>query len=171
MSLPDDVFNPSGSKAPVDSGNRLGLLSCAPIIFPGKLIEPGGRFDFQVFVFDTRCPVVEWLVRALQEWEQDEWGPGRSSVTLESVELAVSPEETHVLLRNNRLLARFLLRSPSFDSHSTEPCSVLRVHFLSPTELKENGTLVTEPQFHVLAARARDRILRSTLFTRLRAAT
>lgn len=79
----------------------------------GKLIEPGSRFDFQVFVFDTRCPVVEWLVRALQEWEQDGWGPGRSSVTLESVELAVSPKNRTFFFAIIDCSPRFLLRYPS----------------------------------------------------------
>jgi len=99
--------------------------------------EPGQFLCFDVHLFETRRPLIEVFTAALSEMGQRGIGPaaGRMELTgIESTPLALS------------------LAAPPTAIDS------VTVEFLTPTELKGDGGLVSEPLFPILFARVRDRI-------------
>jgi hypothetical protein len=103
----------------------------------GKTIQPEERFWFDVNLFETRNPPLEPFALAFGRLAKEGLGPQRGRANLISVE--------------QRPI------SISLDPNSTD-ARTLRVEFVTPTELKSGHRLVTRPDFHVLFARARDRV-------------
>lgn len=101
------------------------------------VFEPGRSLGFDVHVFETRRPLIELFTAALSEMGQRGVGPAAGRMDLTSIESA-----------------------PLAFSLAAPPTAVdsLTVEFLTPTELKADGGLVSEPLFPILFARVRDRI-------------
>lgn len=96
----------------------------------GQVFAPGQTFHFDFRLFDLREP---WLP-ALRD----------AFAALHGAELTgVSGADAPMILP---------LDPPA------DPVQRVRVEFLTPTELKAGGGLAQRPEFHVLAARIRDRI-------------
>jgi hypothetical protein len=105
----------------------------------GVTVPAGGRFHFDLNLFTLDPFARDCLVRAFDDMGREGFGAGRGTADLEwpagtgdIVSLALSPVA------------------------SAPPR--IRVHFLTPTELKHEGRVVERPRFAILFARVRDRI-------------
>jgi len=103
----------------------------------GAAFDAGQSFRFDVHVFDTRRPLTEVFTAALKDMGERGIGPGSGRAELTSVESVP-------------LVLPLAALPTAIDS--------VTVEFLTPTELKADGGLVTEPLFPILFARVRDRI-------------
>ena len=134
----EPIFAPRGR-----AGSPSGLAEWPrPFVFRSAhlddaMFEPGQPFRFDVHIFETRRSLIEIFTAALGEMGRRGMGPGAGRVELASVEAAP--------------LALSLAVPPA-------PIDSVTVEFVTPTELKGDGRLVTEPLFPVLFARVRDRI-------------
>ena len=103
----------------------------------GRSIAPGETFHFDLHLFDTTREWFDILRTAFTQLGQNGWGPSRGRVRLtgasqEAVRIPLDPVARSV---------------PG-----------LSVDFITPTELKSSGETATEPRFHTLFSRARDRV-------------
>lgn len=116
----------------------------------GCVAAPGQKFWFDINLFDTRAPLVEYLEKAFREVAQGGLRLGR--LELESVE---------------QLDREGCVQSgPPISIPLTSPRAAtdrIRVVFRTPTDLQRNGESIAEANFGALFARARDRV--STLRT------
>jgi hypothetical protein len=102
----------------------------------GAVLAPETEFYFQINVFCALEPARQYFTETFSKLSEVGIGPRRGraellSVETEAVAVSLEPEE--------------------------EVTSAI-VHFLTPTELKGEGTLVQQPEFPILFARARDRV-------------
>ena len=100
-------------------------------------MAPGDSFRFDVHLFDTKDPPVDYLVQAFAELAHAGLGPRRGRAELAGVD-----------------------RKPitlSLDP-VPEPVSRVLVRFLTPTELKHGAELAERPEFPILMSRIRDRV-------------
>ena len=104
----------------------------------GRAVAPGQEFWFDVNIFETRYPVVEYFERAFRELASEGLGPGRGRADLLSVEQL---EPISVPLEADLQETRRI-----------------RVAFRTPIELKSNAEPAAKPEFGILFARARDRV-------------
>ena len=103
----------------------------------GRTIGRGQPFHFDLHLFDTRDPAVEAFTGAFARVAEAGLGANRSKAALQSsehrmVQLSLMPKRGHV--------------------------DRVRVRFATPTEMKADGRLVTEPRFQILISRIRDRV-------------
>jgi len=121
----------------------------------GRTIAEGGRFCFDVHVFDLRAPVLAYFRRAFAEFGAQGIGPGHGRVALESVERVDMEDRTGpVSVEAMDGIARSVV---ALDAEPV-PVDRVRIRFATPTELKSGGGLVKRPEFPVLFGRLRDRI-------------
>jgi hypothetical protein len=90
-------------------------------------------------VFDMRGPLVGSLQPAFEELARQGIGPHRGRAELAGVKGCTAPKEL------------------SLEPDPLAPRRV-RVHFVTPTELKSGHQVADRPEFSVLAARIRDRL-------------
>jgi hypothetical protein len=103
-----------------------------------QAIGPGQSFWFNVNVFETRYPVVEYFERTLRELAVEGLGPARGRADLLSAEQ---------------------LEPISIPLDADWPAThQIRVAFRTPTELKGDAERAMKPEFGILFARARDRV-------------
>ncbi len=105
----------------------------------GVTVAPEAGFGFTVNLFLTEKAVVAALVDAFQKLALEGLGPGRGRAEL----LRVSGDDVPLLVG---------IEEPSPRTRK------IRVDFLSPTELKHDGRIVSRPEFPILFARIRDRV-------------
>jgi hypothetical protein len=103
----------------------------------GQTIHPGEQFHFDVNLFDLEESSRAYLALTFAELAREGLGPGRGRAELLSAEgprlcLTMQPDEN--------------------------PVQRVRVHFVTPTELKSGSQLVSRPEFPVLFGRLRDRV-------------
>jgi len=122
----------------------------------GRTIPEGGRFCFDVHVFDLRAPVLAYFRRAFAEFGGQGIGPGHGRVSLESFEQVDMEDHSEPvgIQESSDGTARSVLLLDA------EPIPVDRVgvRFVTPTELKSGGGLAKRPEFPILFGRLRDRI-------------
>ncbi len=118
----------------------------------GLTIPPDGSFFLDVHVFDLRAPVLPQFRAAFAQLALRGIGPGRGRTELERVEqMDLDEHGTEV---------GEIPGPPSAMPLDPDPTAQhqVRVRFLTPTELKSDGTRVERPVFPILFARLRDRI-------------
>ncbi len=126
----------------------------------GCTVRVGERFHFDLNLFDIHNAAVAYLVLAFAQLAREGLGPGRSRVQLESVAQLDDKGQPAMAIFDG---ASLLLKegAPPLELHlnpPAEPVTRLRVHFLTPTELKTAQQIAPRPEFSILAARIRDRI-------------
>jgi len=104
----------------------------------GARIAQGERFDFRLNLFEESTAVLPYLAEAFRQLGEEGLGPGRRKAVLTDAG-SVPPI--------------VLSLSPAMGAVRR-----LRVNFLTPTELKQDGDTVDRPEFRVLAERVRDRL-------------
>jgi hypothetical protein len=124
----------------------------------GRTVRPGESFRFDVHVFDTRRPALEYFVRAFAELAKEGLGPQRGRAALTEVtqldgqrQPAVRVYEGHRVRDTPEPVSLEL--SPQKDEAQR-----VVVRFVTPTELKHGDTTAERPEFGILFARARDRV-------------
>ena len=114
----------------------------------GREFEPGEAFFVDMHVFDTRPEMLAAIRATFERLSERGIGPGRGRAALSGIDQL------------------------GLDDAACEPASVIgldpepgeravsrvRLHFVTPTELKGGGVADTAPEFGVLFARLRDRI-------------
>ena len=118
----------------------------------GLTIPAQGSFFLDVHVFDLRAPVLPQFRAAFAQLALRGIGPGRGRTELERVE-QLDLEEHGVVVYEDAGPPSVLRFEPE-----PAPQNRVRIHFLTPTELKSDGTRVERPVFPILFARLRDRI-------------
>lgn len=103
----------------------------------GKAFQPGQTFRFSINLFSREPEVLDLFIRACAEMGREGLGPRRGKA-----ELRQAAAEPITL---------------SLHPVSSAPAGI-RVHFLTPTELKHNHTLAERPEFPILFNRIRDRV-------------
>ena len=121
-------------------------------------IAEGETFHFDIHLFITRNPPITTFIFAFEHIVRQGLGPWRGKAKFESVSQLNADHLPLACLYSAGLLQEpaTLLRLPL--TASGPDCNRLRVQFLTPTELKACSAIVTEPGFHVLFGRARDRV-------------
>lgn len=112
-----------------------------PFVFRARHLDatttaPGEPFHFDVNLFATAPAVVDAVQRAFANVARAGIGPGRGRAALRDA--TAEPVSIHL--------------------SASAPAARIRVDFLTPTELKHEGRLVTRPDFGILFARVRDRV-------------
>jgi hypothetical protein len=103
-----------------------------------QTIAPGQPFWFDINLFEMQYPIVDYFERAFRQLAAEGLGPGRGRADLVSVQ-RLEP-------------ISISLQAPQAETGH------IRIVFRTPTELKRNEELVTQPDFGTLFARARDRV-------------
>jgi hypothetical protein len=126
----------------------------------GREVQPGEGFHFDVNLFATDDTALPYFVLAFERIAREGLGPGRGRAELRAVgQLDPEGRVTALLHDGSTFTGRETAPlSFSLDPHADEIREV-RVEFVTPTELKSEGVIATRPDFPVLFARVRDRIL------------
>ena len=115
----------------------------------GRRLSVGDPFYLDLHMFDIRRPARKEFVAAFSEIARRGFGYGRQTATLQSIcQLDAAGCETapaEAPLELSLIPVR-------------QHCGRVAVHFVTPTELKVDGTVADRPEFSVLFARLRDRI-------------
>ena len=125
-----------------------------------QTFSAGEHFHFDLNLFDTAFTTTSSLVLTFAQLAREGLGSERRKVELTSVARLDEHGEAGDIIYKNGRLAVDPTGSPltlNLDPNP-EPVSCLTVHFLTRTELKSGDQLVRQPDFSVLATRARDRI-------------
>ena len=122
-----------------------------------RRVASGEHFHFDLHLFDLQSSAVAYLVLAFAQLAREGLGPTRGRVELIDV---VQLDEQHCpapSLYDGGSLKQ--AAAPlAIDLASGVPAIRVRVHFLTPTELKSGQEIAPQPEFAILAARARDRV-------------
>jgi hypothetical protein len=126
----------------------------------GVTVPPGGKFRFDVNVFEMRDPAIPYFVLAFHEIAREGLGPGRGRAVLDRVSLLdrASAPATELYDGNAFLQARLPPPLMAPLDAPPEPVNRIRVDFLSPTEFKSLQRAVSTTDFPVLFGRVRDRL-------------
>ena len=128
----------------------------------GRRFSAGDRFHFDLNLFDVKVSVVDFLIRTFVELAHEGLGPSRRKVELIEVARVTESRECGAVLyaTGRREVSRDQAAAPlEFDlSSGSEAISRVRVKFIAPTELKSGPHRISQPDFGILATRARDRI-------------
>ena len=121
-----------------------------------KRIAQDEEFHFDVILFEAPAKVLPYFVLAFRTLVEAGIGPTRGRAVLSSVEELPSgnPVYDGKRLGNRELPGLAVDISPE----TSESGRLLRVEFLTPTELKSGGELTESPEFPMLLRRLRDRI-------------
>jgi hypothetical protein len=106
----------------------------------GQTFEPGQPFPIDVHLFEVRKPALPYLRDAFEHWAEARDCRLRRVEQLDLEGRASSSAPLSLPLIAERTHSSFV------------------VHFLTPTELKAEGKIVSRPEFGILFARARDRV-------------
>jgi hypothetical protein len=156
-----DTASPSAYARLFEPGSQLGKVPSGLGDWPrpfvlraddldGRTVPEGGRFCFDVHVFDLRAAVLAYFHEAFAQFGGQGIGPGHGRVTLERTEQVDLDDHVGPVAGAPPLTLDL----------EPQPVAVtqVQVRFLSPTELKSRGTVAQRPEFAILFARLRDRI-------------
>jgi len=116
----------------------------------GRTVPEGGRFCFDVHVFDLRPAVLAYFHAAFMQFGGQGIGPGHGRVTLEQAEQVDLEGQTGPVSGAPALQLDLQPQAP--------PVGRVQLRFVSATELKSEGNVAPRPEFAILFARLRDRI-------------
>jgi hypothetical protein len=144
---------------PVSQGDGPSGLADSPRPFvfrarhlDGKTVQAGQPFHFDLHVFSLERDTLSYFVRTFAELVREGIGPRRGKAELQRVlRLGIGDAEPSVLSDS--------VAPASLDLTASSPAPrIIRVEFLSPTELKHEDRIADRPEFPILLARIRDRI-------------
>ena len=121
----------------------------------GQHFAAGQGFQFDLILFENPVKVLPYFVLTFRELGQSGIGPARGRAILSQVDDLASGESVY---GDGRFLNRTLdgIRMDLQAISNDVQHAVIR--FITPTELKAGGAVVTRPDFAVLFRRLRDRI-------------
>jgi len=150
------LFEPGRQLGPVPSGlgdwPRPFILRAGEL--DGRTVPEGGRFSFDVHIFDLREAVPSYFHQAFAQFGGQGIGPGHGRAVLErSEQVGLDDRPAPV----DGAMPLVIDLDPGAWPPERETRRV-EVRFLSPTELKSGGRVARKPEFAILFARLRDRI-------------
>lgn len=157
------VFRPS----PPAESSRLSKQSDLPrpFVFEPPLsaqaeLAPGEVLEVGLTLFGAANTALPYFVVALREFGAKGLGPGRGRLCLDSVLLRDSDGTRSVFAGSDSTLHTMDRPWRVSDRAQTDDdvCSKVRVEFLTPTTLKRDSELVTQPTFSDVIRRIRDRL-------------
>ncbi len=126
----------------------------------GRTVQPGEEFHFELHIFDLQQPALPYFVRSFQQLAHEGLGPRRGRAELLRVHQLDAGRRPAAEVFDGRAFPLGGTLPPlelSLEPHPT-PVRRVRVHFRTPTELKQAGASAPRPEFGVLFARIRDRL-------------
>jgi hypothetical protein len=125
----------------------------------GRTIIQGEAFYFDVHIFDTRDPALEFFVLAFAQLAREGLGPGRARAELTAVDQRdLQGVGVTGIFDGSPQLSKPAQPSSLNLSAVSERAERIRLQFVTPTELKTEHRLADRPEFPVLFGRVRDRI-------------
>lgn len=125
----------------------------------GVTVERGGRFFFDLNLFDMRSPAIAYLVLTFAQLAREGLGPRRGRADLLEVARLNESGELLAALYNGNSLAQEGVKPIELSlDPETGAVERVRVGFVAPTELKSGDELAQRPEFGILACRIRDRL-------------
>jgi hypothetical protein len=125
----------------------------------GRTIDADVAFHFDLNLFDIRNPAIAYLVLAFAQLGREGLGPQRRPVELTSVWQLGLDGQPQTKLFDGTSLHGVQPTPQGLDlDRPQESVRAVRLHFVTPTELKAGEGIATQPEFGVLAARIRDRL-------------
>lgn len=127
----------------------------------GQFFQPRSLFSIDIHIFDLHDPAVAYFVLAFRELARDGIGAERGRVKLVRVCSLDAGRRTGICVyQSGRFLTRdhpdaIHLSLERWEIRQTQPVTV---RFVTPTELKSDGTVLHDAPFGVVLARARDRV-------------
>jgi len=156
-----DTASPAAYARLFEPGNQLGPAPSGLADWPrpfilragaldGRTVPEGGRFSFDVHIFDVRPAVILYFQEAFARFGGQGIGPGHGRAALEHAE-QIDLDDGTKPFGDPAPLSLDLQPRP-------EPVTRVQVQFVSPTELKSEGAVAPRPEFAILFARLRDRV-------------
>jgi hypothetical protein len=126
----------------------------------GATVAAGTPFHFDLNLFDPDENAIAYLVLTFAQLAREGLGPRRARVELTVVsQLDADCKSARSLYDGGSLLLREGAHPLALSLEPPpEPVRRLRLHFVTPTELKSGQQIAARPEFGVVAARTRDRI-------------
>ena len=126
----------------------------------GRRIFQEELFHFDVHIFDTREPSLEYFVLAFAQLARDGLGPGRGRAELAAVDQLDLDATPVTRVFDGGRFQMGELAAPNALDLTGVPGSVnrIRMRFVTPTELKSGRQVAERPEFGILFGRLRDRI-------------
>lgn len=153
------LFAPKLSKGPSGLGDPPRPFVLRASELDGKLIEAGQPFYFDVHFFTGGERMIEYFASAFAELAREGFGPARAAVELNRIDtLNAARQPSLTIYRNHEFVVSDYPPVVIPLSPSLESIDKLEVRFLTPTELKHDGKLVSVPEFGIVFSRLRDRI-------------
>jgi hypothetical protein len=123
----------------------------------GLRFRPQEEFHFDMNVFDMHDPALPYFAFSFSQLMRGGLGPGGGAAEQTSIHALDRAGQLAVQVFDGRTISQ---AQPLTLSLEPEDSPVRRAHvqFLTPTELKAAGGIVSEPEFGVLFARVRDRV-------------
>jgi hypothetical protein len=123
----------------------------------GQTFAAGQKFYFDINLFDLSPQNIAYLILTFAQLSREGLGPGRCKVELDNVIRCNEPEVP--IYQDGSIRSDGAGAPLKLDlSPGAEAVPRVTVRFLTPTELKSGQQVAARPDFHILAARARDRI-------------
>jgi len=148
-----ELFRPEGGRAPSGFADLPRPFVIRAAHLDGVALPAETPFCWDFHAFDLRHPPLDFLRQALARLAEEGIGPSRGRASLERIEQLDLLDRAQPLGDPDD--------SPAPLAVSLEPgppAAWVRLRFLTPTELKGEGTLAERPEFGILFSRLRDRI-------------
>jgi hypothetical protein len=123
----------------------------------GRRFRPQEQFHFDLNVFEMRDPALPYFTFSFSQLMRGGLGPGGGAAELISVHSLDRAGQLGVQVFDGQIISQPQPLTLSLEPEGS-PVYRVRIQFLTPTELKAAGGIVSEPEFAVLFARIRDRI-------------
>ncbi len=124
----------------------------------GQVFFPRKPLSFDVHLFDLRDPGLAHFVAALSLLAEQGLGPGRRRASLTSVDQLDTGDRVLGRVWDGKKFTTLDAPASVALKPDSAPAGALRVRFVTPTELKCDGTVAARPDFPALFARIRDRL-------------
>jgi hypothetical protein len=126
----------------------------------GRRVNAGEPFHFDVHVFTPEREVLAYFILTFAALAREGLGPRRGKAELLRVRrLSAECIAEETLYEKSAQIITAGLRPVSLDLTPAQNApAMIRVEFLSPTELKHENKMVMRPEFPILFGRIRDRI-------------
>lgn len=122
----------------------------------GTTFPPASTFDFDLYLLSTLPSVYRALGSALASLSSSPFGPGDGAILLARVDNLGEDQQPALPFDGKNLIKIDLALHGNTGKYTTEK---LQIRFLSPIDLRTKGRTIHEPDFKILFARLRERLL------------
>jgi len=129
----------------------------------GITVQAAKPFFFDIHLFLTLDPPLEYFILAFSQLAETGLGPSRGRVRLEAVDLIGRDPDPHAnqtrIFEQGKFLSQQLPEPLEFPlAGEGDAYEELRVRFVTPLQLKQNGQIATRPEFGLVMTRIAERL-------------